>query len=314
MNMGGPDSLEAVPQFMRNLFLDPDIFRFPMGWATRPLFAWMLTKLRTKKVRAAYERIGGSSPQLALTKAQAEALRANLSRRGIDILAAPAMRYWRPTIGQAIDDLIKNGATKLIALPLYPHFSFATTGSSLHELDRCLRDRSMGKNYALIEPYFDRSLYIDALAEHIEEGLGAFGAGEKPQALVSAHGLPQSFVDRGDPYVGQIETTFDLLRRRFPEVDFHLSYQSRVGPVKWIGPSTVMVVKDLGLKGLKQLLVVPVSFVSDHIETLYEIDVELAETARQAGIEEFRRMRSLNVSETFIDLLAELAIEALEVD
>ncbi|OPZ16570.1 MAG: Ferrochelatase [candidate division BRC1 bacterium ADurb.BinA364] len=314
MNLGGPASLEAVPEFMRRLFLDPDIFRFPLGAVARPVFARMLTRLRAAKVQRAYARIGGRSPLLDWTRKQADGLRIALAERGAEAVVEPAMRYSPPLTQDALDALQRQGAAERIAaLPMYPHECFATTRSALNELDRQLRRRGRRADYARVAPFFDRPAYIALVEAQLRAGLERFPADERASAEIvfSAHGTPVSFVKRGDPYVGQIEATFNAVRERFPGWKFHLAYQSRVGPVEWIGPPVEATLRALGRAGAKNVLVAPISFVCDHLETLYEIDIEYAALARQAGIERFERMPSFNDAPAFIDLLASLVLEAL---
>lgn len=308
MNMGGPDSLEAVPYFMRNLFSDREIFRFPGGWLTQRLFARMITLMRTRKVRAQYAAIGGRSPLNDLTHAQAVALRDTLRQRGCHACVAVAMRYWRPFTDEALRMINREAAqSPVVALPLYPHFSKATTGSSLAELQRVMTQMNFKRQPLVIRDYHDHPRYIESLVERISEALPSLPL--QTQVLFSAHGLPESFVREGDPYVSQIERTFELAREKFAGREFHLAYQSRVGPVKWVGPSVEEKLSELGARGVKALLVVPVSFVSDHIETLYEIDITYAQHARASGIEVFSRIRSLNGSPTFIAALADLVLD-----
>jgi ferrochelatase len=317
LNLGGPDSLEDVPRFMRSVLRDPEIIRLPFGAVARPLLAAWLTFLRTRKVQDAYAQIGGKSPLLERTRAQAEALQRELQRRGAQAVVLPAMRHSSPSIDEALDDLQAQAAGKtLLALPLYPQYCAATTGSSLNELDRCLRRRGREPDYRTIGPYHDRAGFIEALSERLEEGLEAFAEPTRPEVeiLFSAHGLPESFVRRGDPYVGQVEATVEALRRRFPDRAFHLAYQSRVGPVRWTGPPVEEKLAELGSRGLKRLLVVAGAFVSDHLETLYDIDIRHARLARESGILEFRRAPALNASPAFIGFLADLVVQAAESD
>lgn len=311
LNMGGPDSLESVPRFMRNLFSDRDIFKFPFGPLMQPVFARMITAMRTKKVRAQYAAIGGKSPILDLTQAQAVALEAALLQRGLRPVVAVAMRYWKPLSEEALRTvLLEAPHAAVIALPLYPHYSNATTGSSLAELKRVAQRIRFSSTIRSVQAYYDRPKYIEALSQRVEEALK--GMDESTEIFFSAHGLPESFVRRGDPYVGQIERTFELVKARFPDRRSHLAYQSRVGPVKWIGPSVEEKLEELSRAGVSSLLVVPVSFVSDHIETLYEIDVTYRKIATNLGISNFQRIESLNCQPAFIDLLADLVVETLQ--
>jgi len=310
MNMGGPDSLEAVSLFMHNLFMDESVFQFPLRRITQPIFATVLTRLRAEKVRRQYAQIGGRSPIGPLTHAQAIALRAALRRHGCHAAVAVAMRYTHPGTEEALMQLAAEApAAPLIALPLYPHYCRATTGSSLAELKRRISKFDQSGKLQIIESYPTHPQYIAALVQRIAEKLRH--SPPDTQILFSAHGVPQSYVREGDPYVSQIKATCKAVQLFFPARTFHLAYQSKVGPVKWVGPSMEEMLHDLGGRGVKSLLVVPVSFVSDHIETLYEIDILYAGMAASAGIAQFERVRSLNGSPLFIDCLASLVLEKL---
>ena len=310
-NLGGPETLDAVEPFLVNLFSDRDIIELPFGAWAQPLFARLVAKLRGPFVRRNYARIGGGSPQLRLTRAQAEALKARLNR------AAPgrfrvfiAMRYWQPTTEGAVAEMQAAGISRVVTLTLFPHYTKATTGSSEKELARVLaqpRWSGSGFRVSSISSYAQDVLYIDALADTVRRGLDAFPAGVRARVvlLFSAHGLPQRFVDRGDPYVREIEATRRGLLERLRLSNRHvLGYQSRTGPVRWIGPGTDRLIEELAREGVKELLVVPLSFVSDHIETLYELDLLFAGLARRAGITDYRRTEALNTHPHFIEALA----------
>ncbi|MGB4599058.1 MAG: ferrochelatase [Trichlorobacter sp.] len=306
LQMGGPDSLEAVKPFLTNLFSDREIIKIGPAWL-QPLIARMIVRRRTPAVVEKYREIGGRSPIRPLTEAQAAALEQQL---GLPCFVA--MRYWQPFTAQAVQQARATGADKIIALSLYPHYSRATSGSSFNDLDRQLAAWGDGMQVIRIPQFFDHPLYIDALAEKIEAGLSAFPDRSKVQLLFSAHSLPQSFIDEGDPYLEQIQTTVRLVMERFSDVSHHLAFQSRAGPVKWLEPSTDDKLKELAANGCQNLLVVPLSFVSDHIETLHEIDIEYAAEATKLGITNFHRTESLNTSPTFIRCLAELVQTALQ--
>lgn len=306
LQMGGPDALDAVEPFLLNLFSDRDIIKIGPAFL-QPLIARFIVRRRAPKVEKYYQRIGGKSPIRELTEAQAAALEQTL---GPEYRCFVAMRYWRPTTIEALAAIKKEGISQVIALSLYPHYSRATTGSSLNELKRVLAEAGVQFQVSTIDRFYDHPLYIRALTERIEEGLATFPDRSTVQLLFSAHSLPQSFIDQGDPYLGHIEETVRLVMERLGSVNYHLAFQSRAGPVKWLEPSTEEMIRNLAGHGCKNLLMVPLSFVSDHIETLYEIDIQYGEEAKVLGIENFRRSPSLNSSPIFIDCLADLVRRA----
>ncbi len=307
LQMGGPDSLEAVEPFLLNLFSDRDIIRLGPAFL-QPLLARWIARRRAPKVEAQYEKIGGRSPIRELTSAQALALEEKL---GQGFRCLPAMRYWRPSTIEALAAVKKEGISRIFALPLYPHYSRATTGSSFNELRRVLALSGVKFSFSCIESFHIHPLYIAALARTLEEGIGFFPGGQDVTLLFSAHSLPVSFIESGDPYLSQVEETVQLVMEQFPNYPFHLAFQSKAGPVKWLEPSTEEAIIRLAAEGCRNLLVVPVSFVCDHIETLYEIDVTYAALAREQGIENFHRSPSLNTAPLFIDCLADLVSTAL---
>lgn len=302
LQMGGPDSLEAVEPFLTNLFSDRDIIRIGPAFL-QPLIARVISRRRAKKVRQYYRKIGGKSPLRELTQQQAAELEKVL---GSGYRCFVAMRYWKPDTTEALAAIRREGISRIIALSLYPHYSRATTGSSFNELERVRALSPAAFELARIDSFYSHPLYLAALAEKIEEGLAGFSDRKRVQLLFSAHGLPQSFIDSGDPYLDQVRATVSLVMERFEGVSHHLAFQSRAGPVKWLEPSTEDTIKELAAAGPRQLLIVPISFVSDHIETLYEIDIQYREEALRLGINDFRRVESLNSSPLFISCLAEL--------
>lgn len=327
LNMGGPENLEAVEPFLVNVFSDRAIIELPFGRLIQPLFARAIAKARGASVRRNYEGIGGGSPQLALTRAQAEALEQRLNRgdKGDShpflsearekgdcppYKVFTAFRYTRPSAGEALEALAACGIRQVVTLPLYPHYSRATTGSSQADFDRALtsaRWRQYGFEVTHLHSYPDDSLYLDALVSQIRRAYDAMSPEGQREAVIlfSAHGLPQKFVDAGDPYVQHIDATRRGLVARLDLPNRHvLAYQSRTGPVRWIGPGTEETIEELAASGVKHLLVVPLSFVSDHIETLYEIDQLFGEVAREAGVVEYRRPEALNTHPLFIESLA----------
>jgi ferrochelatase len=306
LQMGGPDSLDAVYPFLLNLFTDRDIIKLGPAWL-QPLLARYLVKRRAPKVEENYLQIGGKSPLRELTEGQARALE---SRLGEGYRCFVAMRYWHPTTIEALAAIRREGIADIIALSLYPHYSRATTGSSLNELRRVLAEASPGFRVSVVDRFYAHELYIQALVEKIRQGLAGFPDSTDVEVLFSAHSLPQSFIQDGDPYLGHIQETVRLVMLRLEGVAHHLAFQSRAGPVKWLEPSTDEMLAGLAARGCRKLLVVPLSFVSDHIETLHEIDLEYGAKARSLGITDFRRIESLNSTPLFMDCLVDLVKNA----
>ncbi|HXW07612.1 MAG TPA: ferrochelatase [Vicinamibacterales bacterium] len=314
-NLGGPGNLSEVEPFLVNLFSDREIIELPLGATLQPLMARLIARLRAPGVRANYERIGGGSPQLRLTQAQAEALeeRLNVGHAG----ARPfrvfiAMRYSRPSAADALQAIADEGIRRIVTLTLFPHWSKATTGSSRNELERVLtqpRWRVHEFDISHIDAYPADPRYLDAMADTVMRAWEQIPAASRARTVIlfSAHGLPRKFIDEGDPYVDHIEATRAgiLERLALPNRQL-LAYQSRTGPVKWLGPGTEEVIEELGREGVRDLLVVPLSFVSDHIETLYEVDLLFRDVAHKAGITGYYRPEALNTHPLFIDALAGL--------
>ncbi|HET7497058.1 MAG TPA: ferrochelatase [Candidatus Eisenbacteria bacterium] len=311
LNLGGPDTLDAVRPFLVRLFSDREIIRLPGGPVGQWFIGRMIAIKRTKEVQENYHKIGGGSPIVCWSTLQGEGMVARLRARGHDVEYALAMRYWNPDTDAALDRLESLGCDRLVALTMYPHYSVATTGSSMAELLRVMKRRKTRMPLTRIESWYDHPAYLDALASRVRACLDTFPPGSRPTLLFSAHGLPKHFIDDGDPYCDHIRVTLDGIRARLPELPWTLGYQSRVGPVEWIGPSTEEVVDRLGREGVKDVLAVPVSFVSDHIETLYEVDMLYGDQAKKAGIVNFRRPEGLNDFPPFLDALASVVEPAL---
>jgi ferrochelatase len=320
-NLGGPDDLRSVEPFLINLFSDREIIELPFGAALQPTFARAIAKVRGPSVRRNYARIGGSSPQLRITRQQAAALEAalNAAPSGGLYRVFVAMRYTHPTAEAALDSIAEAGIRRIVTLTLFPQYSKATTGSSRREFDRVLGKslwRSLNFDVSHIDRYPGDARYLDAMAATVQAAWAGIPAERRERAVIlfSAHGLPQRFIDQGDPYVTDIETTRRgvLDRLRLPNREL-LAYQSRTGPVKWLGPGTEETLRELGREGVRDVLVVPLSFVSDHIETLYEVDLLFADAARAAGITGYYRSEALNASPFFIEALAGLVRDHVDV-
>lgn len=311
LNMGGPDSLTAVRPFLANLFSDRDLIRLPASLLTQPIFAWLVSGIRARKVRRYYEEIGGGSPIGKHTEAQRAALEAALADAEGTIRVYVGMRYWHPLAKHAALDMKEDGVARALALPLYPQYCRATTGSSIRDLRRWLRWAGADLPLVEVASYPDHPGYVAALAEKIGETLSAAEAGEEAHLLFSFHGVPKSLIDEGDPYLAECRRTAAATMRSFPGNPHSISFQSKVGRVEWLLPDTVEEVRRLGREGVRTLAVVPASFVSDHIETLHELDIRLKATAEEAGIATFLRVPALNDSPAFIRALRDIALAAL---
>ncbi|MFB2770977.1 ferrochelatase [Pelatocladus sp. BLCC-F211] len=314
LNLGGPEKLEDVGPFLFNLFSDPEIIRLPFPWLQKPL-AWFIASRRTKKSQENYRKIGGGSPLRRITEAQADALKEQLQALGQDAKIYIGMRYWHPYTEEAIARIIQDGIEKLVILPLYPQFSISTSGSSFRLLEKLWQEdpRLQQIEYTVIPSWYKQSGYLQAMSELIAQEIDQVPNKEEAHVFFSAHGVPKSYVEEaGDPYQQEIEECTYLIMRTLDRPNAHtLAYQSRVGPVEWLQPYTEDAIPELATNGIKDLVVVPISFVSEHIETLEEIDLEYRELAEEAGIHNFRRVPALNTHPVFIRALADLVVDAL---
>jgi ferrochelatase len=357
LNLGGPDSLKAVRPFLYNLFSDRQIIELGPQFLQKPL-AWLISTIRAKKTERFYNLIGGKSPILEITMAQAKALEELLNEQsvpphpplgkgGINGGVIPVssqserrmlniepsfkvyvgMRYWHPLIEDVVPIIFKDGIRKIIALSLYPQYSVTTSGSSLSRLKEVAADYPI--EIFSISSWFKHPLYIEALADVIKNGMESFNQKSPPiyfplakggqrggiksefdvHILFSAHSLPCKIVEKGDPYVLQIMGTIEEITKIIP-IKWHLSYQSKSGMVKWLEPSTDEKLKELAAQGVKNILVVPISFVSDHIETLYEIDILYKNLADKLGLR-LKRVDSLNMHPIFIRALKDIVMQSL---
>ena len=329
LNLGGPDSIQAVKPFLFNLFSDRQIIQLGPPFLQKPL-AWLISTIRSKKTKRYYSLIGGKSPILDITRAQAAALeealntppptppprggRAREGVTGVKFKVYVGMHYWHPFIEDVVPMIYKDGIRKLIALSLYPHYSVTTSGSSLSKLSEVVAGFQM--ETFCISSWHNHPLYIEALVDVIKKGIesftpsltlpprGGWMGGEGVHVIFSAHSLPKKIIDEGDPYVNQIMETIREITKQIP-IKWHLSYQSKSGPVKWLEPYTDEKIRELAAMEIKNILVVPISFVSDHIETLYEIDILYKNLAEKLGIT-LKRVNSLNTHIHFIEALKDM--------
>jgi ferrochelatase len=306
--LGGPDGQAAVEPFLYRLFCDPDIINFPGAFLARKLLAKLISTSRSKIVRQHYAEIGGGSPIRRLTEQQAAALQLEV-RPYISARTIVAMRYWYPDTQEAIATLQSAPYDELVLLPLYPHFSFATTGSSLKEWNRLYKPQVP---VHLVDHFYDHPDYIAAIVDRVNSVLQQLPNPDEVHLLFSAHGLPLTLVEKGDPYPIQIHETVQLVMQlgSWPN-PCTLGFQSKVGPQKWLRPSLDETIDKLAQSGVKRVLVIPISFLTEHIETLHEINIEAREHAESRGIVEFHMMPALNDSPLLIRALADLVLRAV---
>ena len=308
MNLGGPDSPEAVRPFLYNLFSDPAIIRLPV-FLRLPL-ARLIARQRARVARDIYHRLGGSSPLLANTEAQARALEAALEPEHRCFVA---MRYWHPTSTETARHVVDWEPDEIVCLPLYPQFSTTTTASSLAAWKSAAARYGLDCPVRTVRCYPAEEGFIVALAGLIRPvlDLAASGGGRPPRLLLTAHGLPKKIVRSGDPYQGQIESTaaavIGALDR--PGLDWRLCYQSRVGPLAWIGPATDDEIHRAGRDGVP-VVVAPISFVSEHSETLVELDLDYRRLAEASGVPDYHRVPTVGTEPSFIQALAGLVRRA----
>ncbi|VFQ63566.1 unnamed protein product [Cuscuta campestris] len=319
LNLGGPETLEDVQPFLFNLFSDPDIIRLPrlFQFLQKPL-AQFISVVRAPKSKEGYASIGGGSPLRRITDDQAEALKKALWEKEVPANVYVGMRYWHPFTEEAIEQIKRDEITKLVVLPLYPQFSISTSGSSLRLLESIFREDEylVNMQHTVIPSWYQRKGYIKAMADLIQKELEIFECPQEVMIFFSAHGVPVAYVEEaGDPYKAEMEECVDLimeeLEKRKVNNAYTLAYQSRVGPVEWLKPYTDATIIELGQRGVKSLLAVPISFVSEHIETLEEIDVEYKQLALESGIQNWGRVPALGCEPNFISDLADAVIGSL---
>ncbi|PKU21768.1 ferrochelatase [Telmatospirillum siberiense] len=299
-NLGGPDSPEAIRPFLFNLFNDPAIIGAPAP--IRRALAWLISTRRESVAKGIYAHLGGRSPLLELTRDQASAIEARL---GDHVRVFIAMRYWTPFTDEAVSAVKAWNPDRIVLLPLYPQFSTTTTASSVKEWGKAAAKAGLVKPTTGICCYPTQEKMIRAQAALLEEALQKAGTGAR--VLFSAHGLPKKVIERGDPYQSQVEMTARAIVTALgrSDLDWLVSYQSRVGPMEWIGPATDAEIRRAGAEG-KALVVQPVAFVSEHSETLVELDIEYAHLAKEAGVPLYVRVPALGSHPLFIEGLADL--------
>jgi ferrochelatase len=307
--LGGPDTLEAIQPFLYNLFCDPDIIDFPFARIGRKPLAKLISTTRARKVQHHYATIGGGSPIRRHTERQARALESELRGHGIDVRCFVAMRYWHPFTCEAIEQLRAAKCDEVVLLPMYPQYSSTTTGSSLNEWYRLFRDDVPTH---CVETFYRNTMYLDSVVDKVNEALSRFASPELPEIVFSAHSIPMSVIEKGDPYQRQIEETVSLVMQRGAWSNRHrLCYQSKVGASRWLQPSLTHTLRQLASERVREVCVVPIAFVSDHVETLGEIDHEARHLAGHLGFTQFEMSAGLNDSPKFIKALGHIVQDAL---
>lgn len=299
-NLGGPDSQESVQPFLKNLFSDPLILGVPQPF--RSFLAWFISSRRAGKAKEIYEKMGGKSPILENTQAQAQALEKALADKG-EYKVFVAMRYWHPMIPEVVENVKNYNPDKVILLPLYPQYSTTTTKSSFNAwYEEAHKQKLLTPHHPICCYPFDNH-FIEAHVEQLRTAYDEAKKQGKPRILFSAHGLPEKIIDKGDPYQWQVERTVSTIIRDFGPADHVVCYQSRVGPLKWIGPSTEEEIERAGVDNVP-VIVVPVAFVSEHSETLVELDIEYRELAKESGVPFYLRVPTVSVHKKFIESLS----------
>jgi len=307
LNLGGPEKIEDIRPFLYNLFSDRQIIRLGPSFLQKPLAA-LIAKKRAPKSKKNYAKIGGGSPLRRITDEQAAALEEKLADDG-NFVVRSCMRYWHPFAQEVLQNFAREGVEELIALPLYPHYSIATSGSSFTDLEQTIKKLKWDIQLKKIISWPTQEHYIASLAAKIQEGMHHF-QNQEVNLLYSAHSLPTRFIEEGDPYVDELKRTIAAVEQQ-TSIKGHLCYQSRSGPVEWLGPSTPETIEQMAAQGQKNLLVTPLSFVSDHVETLYELNIQYRQLAEEHGIT-YRVTSGLNTDPVFIEGLRQLVLDSMQ--
>ncbi len=312
LNMGGPRTNEDVRDFQRRLFSDPLLIRFPLSFISQRIFAWLLAVLRTRKAQARYRLIGGGSPIWESTRKQAEALKGELKKRGRNVDVVFSFNYSPPLPEETIDEVRATRREHLLCLSLYPHRSMATTGSSIHHLKKAAGRMAPSLQFHEGAGYHLHDGYIQAFVDRIHEQIRPGESLDDFYLIFSAHSLPLYLLTEGDLYPFQIsQAAAKILTRLGRSTGWVICYQSAVGPIRWLKPSLQDTIQALSRRGFRKVLVIPVSFVTDHIETLWEIDIECRRFAGDCGIEDFRMSKAIECHPAFIQALADSVEEML---
>lgn len=315
LQLGGPENLEQVPGFLYRLFSDPDVIRVRPAILRKAIAAGIALG-RQRASRELYRSIGGGSPIRRLTEEQAAGVERLLAARGLRVAVRAAMTCSAPLVEDVVRDLAARGVRRFLALPLYPQYSFTTTKGALERSRAAVSRHAPGAALFEIGSWPTHPLFVQAHADAIAAEIARFPdpRPESVHLLFSAHSIPKKLVTRdGDPYQREVESSVEAIAARLEDRSPRsLAYQSKLGPIEWLGPATLDVLESLGRAKTGQVLVVPIAFVTDHVETLYEVDQLFAEAAKTAGIAHFRRTRGLNDDPTFLAALEDLILASAD--
>ena len=314
VNFGGPDGLRSVKPFLYNLFSDPTVLNFPFAFLYRKPLAWLIANMRDMKSREMYKKIGGISPLIPITYLQAEKLQNQFRRNDLRIDVFIGFRYCKPFIEDVLAEICNLGYKKLICFPLYPQYSYTTTGSAQLVVNDWFKKNDMESP----ELYFIKDWYKDE--DYIESYVGLIRGSlenldlRSTEIIFSAHSIPLFNIENGDPYQTQItECAQKIIEKLNWKKKWHLAYQSKLGPIKWLEPSTPVVIKEIAKRNPNtNVLVVPISFISEHVETIYEIGILYKGIAKKLGIKRFVRVPALNADKYLIQALYNQVIGCLE--
>jgi protoporphyrin/coproporphyrin ferrochelatase len=306
INMGGPESTDQIKPYLRNIFSDSAIIKLPLSFLLQKPLAYLISLLRTPKVAARYNLIGGGSPLLKYDLKLADGVQQNLKAEFPNLRAYVGMRYIKPFIGAQLQQAIADGCKHILVVPMFPHYCLATTGTALDMVADFFRSYRGPVSVSIIKHWHDCAGYIALLRSRISTAIAQAEPDARKQLLFSAHSIPESIRRSGDPYIEQIEQTCKLAGHVY---DYQLSYQSATGPVKWVGPDTLATIDRLAVEHVEQIVIVPISFVSDNIETLYDIDIVFAERCRQLKMKPLIRTPMFNGEPDFVSFMAGLIRE-----
>ena len=311
INMGGPRSLDDVGRFMYNLFNDVHIISAKQPW--RSFIARMICWKRVAGVKKNYAEFGNGSPIFKWTEAQGSKTVEKLRSIYPNIQAAFGYSYADPLIGDAIGQLASQAVDEIVVVPLYPYYSIATLGSMYSDIEKARMQYNLGDKIKIVGPYYDHNSYHNGTVKLLQEAIAQIDSTKTYRVIFSAHSLPESFIlEKGDPYRQQVQSSYKRILRDVMIADATLAFQSKIGPVAWMRPSTIESVRKAGADGIEQVIVMPLGFTCDHIETLHELDIELADLAKKSGIRKYVRGKVFNDHSDFIDLLADCINEALQ--
>jgi len=313
LNMGGPDSTADVPAYLLNIFRDPCILDIPLGFLVRPWLSKIIVKKRAAASAARYGQIGGGTPLNEIAQRQAGAIQEALEARGVNAVVLPGMRYWHPFIDEAVRRLREERVACVVALSMYPHYCRATTGSCITALRRAMKRHLPGVPVNTIDEWHRLPQYANFLARETLNALHSL-SGTTPAStavLFSAHGVPTRFINPGEPYRNQVQETFRMVAAAIPpDIRVALGWQSAFGPAQWLEPDSKSVVQDFAKKGVTNLVVVPLGFAAENIETLWDIDIDLKSFVEQHRIWNFARIACPNANNHVMRALADLVMQA----